>query len=182
MGKWEELSIEENVNYINELLNNDKSMKEIEEECYQVGERVIVKRLARKGYKRANEGKRLFVLVGGEESLTKANKRDIEEDNKQLQKEYNKTTNQLSSDDIKAIKQLLSRVNEIEELLNNYKSSSNSEELKVHKVNKAKVRSWKVDDETLKKWDKFTKAHNLYSVSDLINSALLEYIENHSKR
>lgn len=145
---------------------------------------MIVKRLARKGYKRSDEGNRLFILVDEKKSLEMSNKaksKPIKVSDEQLQQDYKETINKLSDDDVIALKQLLSRVDEIQELLNNYKNSVNSDELKVHKVNKAKVRSWKVDSETLKKWDKFTKANNLYSVSDLINSALLEYINNHNK-
>lgn len=56
------------------------------------------------------------------------------------------------------------------------------EELKVVKVEVSKVRSFKVDKTTLEKWDKFTKENDLYSVMDLVNSALLEYINKYSKR
>lgn len=60
MRNYEEYSIVDNVQYINELLNSGLSMKEIEEDHFNVKERVIVKRLARKGYKRSSEGNRLI--------------------------------------------------------------------------------------------------------------------------
>lgn len=68
--KLENLSIEEIVYYINNELKLGRSMKDIEINDFKVNDRVIVKRLNRKGYKRV-ENK--FV-----NSITK----DIQKDNK----------------------------------------------------------------------------------------------------
>lgn len=59
---YEDMSLDEVINYINGELLKDRTMKDIEEHDFSVNERVITKRLARKGVKKV-EG--TFVLQGG---------------------------------------------------------------------------------------------------------------------
>ena len=190
MRNYEDYSIEENVKYINQLLSDGLSMKQIEEDHYNVADRVIVKRLARKGYKRAKDGKRLFVLVNNKADI-KPNKPHIKHTKtKALQKDYN--GNVLQNDyndniDMEKLSELIELLEPIKELLKKSELESNvidvlQDELKVVKVEAPKVRSFKVDKTTLEKWDMFTKENDLYSVMDLVNSALLEYINKYSKR
>lgn len=192
MRKWEDHSIEDNVRYINQLLNQNLTMKVIEEDYYNVSERVIVKRLLRKGYKRSSEGYRLFVLF----DEGKVNRNHIHTKNKHIKKEINKLQNNYKSNelqnnyqsnfDIQKLSELIELIEPIKELLKKSELESNIldisvEELKVVKVENPKVRSFKISTETLTKWDNFTKENNIYSVMDLVNSALLEYIHKYSK-
>lgn len=185
MRNYEDYSIEDNVSFINKLLNNDLTMREIEEKYFNVKERVIVKRLSRKGYKRSNEGKRLFILTDSNKVNTKSNRGNSEVVNSELQKDYNCNElqkNYKSSVDMQKLAELIDLLEPIKELLKKNELESNVidvsvDELKVVKVKDPKVRSFKIDNYTLQKWDKFTKEHNLYSVMDLVNTALLEFIE-----
>ena len=187
---YENYTVKENVEYINKLLQNGLTMREIEEKHFNVSDRVIVKRLNRKGYKRSSKGNRLFVLIDN-------NKADIEPNNtnkctndKRLQSNYKSNElqyNYNSSVDMKKLLELIDLLEPLKELLKKNELESNVidvslEELKVIKVNDPKVRSFKIDNSTLQKWDKFTKEHDLYSVMDLVNTALIEFIERHSKR
>lgn len=191
MRNYEDYSIEENVKYINQLLNAGLSMKQIEEDHYNVSERVIVKRLSRRGYKRAKDGNRLFVLADNNKADIKPNKPHIKHTKtKALQKDYNSSTlqnNYNSNVDMEKLSELIELLEPIKELLKKSELESNvidvsQDELKVVKVEAPKVRSFKVDKTTLEKWDMFTRENDLYSVMDLVNSALLEYINKYSRR
>ena len=191
MRNYEEYSIEENVQYINKLLGDGLSMKQIEEEHYNVADRVIAKRLSRRGYKRAKDGNRLFVLVDNNKADMKPNKPHIKHTKTNtLQKDYNGNVLQKdynSSVDMGKLLELIDLLEPIKALLKKSELESNvidvlQEELKVVKVEAPKVRSFKLDKTTLEKWDRFTKENDLYSVMDLVNSALLEYINKYSKK
>lgn len=188
MRNYEDYSIEENVKYINQLLSDGLSMREIEKNHYNVADRVIVKRLSRRGYKRAKDGNRLFVLIDSNKADIKPHK-GSEVVNSTLQKDYNSNVlqnNYNDNVDMKKLKELIDLLEPIKVLLNKNELESNVidvslEELKVVKVEEPKVRSFKVDKTTLEKWDRFTKENDLYSVMDLVNSALLEYINKYSR-
>lgn len=189
MRNYEDYSVEENVQYINKLLSDGLSMREIEKNHYNVTDRVIVKRLARKGYKRSKDGNRLFILADINKADVKAHKVSGRI-NSILQKDYscnvlqnnynsNINMNKIAEliDLLEPIKVLLKR-NELE----NSVIDVSLEELKVIKVEVPKVRSFKLDKTTLEKWDKFTKENNLYSVMDLVNTALLEFVNKYSNK
>lgn len=191
MRNYEDYSIEDNVKYINKLLSDGLSMKQIEEDHYNVSERVIVKRLSRRGYKRAKDGNRLFILVDNNKADIKPNNVNIKHTKtKALQKDYNSSTlqnNYNSNVDMEKLKELIELLEPIKELLKKSELESNvidvsQDELKVVKVEAPKVRSFKVDKTTLEKWDMFTRENDLYSVMDLVNSALLEYINKYSNK
>ena len=185
MRNYEDYSVEDNVQYINKLLDDGLSMKQIEEDYYNVADRVIVKRLARKGYKRSKEGNRLFVLIDNNKANTKSNKGNSEVVNNTLQKKYNSNVlqkNYNDSVDIQKLLEVIDLLEPIKELLKKNELEGDVidlsvDELKVVKVKDPKVRSFKIDKTTLEKWDKFTKKHNLYSVMDLVNTALLEFMD-----
>ena len=189
MRNYEDYSVEDNVQYINKLLDDGLSMKQIEEDYYNVADRVIVKRLARKGYKRSKEGNRLFVLIDNNKANTKSNKGNSEVVNNTLQIDYNGNVlqnNYNSNVDMEKLLELIDLLEPIKALLKRNELEGDVidvsiDELKVVKVEAPKVRSFKVDKTTLEKWDRFTKENDLYSVMDLVNSALLEYINKYSR-
>lgn len=188
MRNYEDYSIEDNVKYINELLNAGLSMREIEKNHYNVSDRVIVKRLTRRGYKRDKDGKRLFILAGSNKADIKPRK-GSEVVNNTLQRDYNGNVlqnNYNSNVDIEKLLELIDLLEPIKALLKRNELEGDVidvsiDELKVVKVEAPKVRSFKVDKTTLEKWDRFTKENDLYSVMDLVNSALLEYINKYSR-
>lgn len=190
MRNWEDYSINDNVSYINSLLDEGLTMKEIEEKHYNVVERVIVKRLARRGYKRTKEGNRLFMLVDMQKANIKpikAKSKGVEEKLPSKYKSNELLNNYNSNIDMQKLKELIEMLEPLKALLQKSELENNiidvsAEELKVVKVEVPKVRSFKIDSNTLDKWDKFTKENNIYSVMDLVNSALVEYIEKYSKR
>lgn len=187
---YENYTVKENVEYINKLLGDGLTMREIEEKHFNVADRVIVKRLNRKGYKRSNKGSRLFILIDNNEADIEPNNTNKCTNGKRLQNNYKSNElqyNYNSSVDMKKLLELIDLLEPLKELLKKNELESNVidvslEELKVIKVNDPKVRSFKIDNSTLQKWDKFTKEHDLYSVMDLVNTALIEFIERHSKR
>lgn len=178
MRRYEDYSIEDNVQYINELLNNGLSMREIEEDHYNVSERVIVKRLNRRGYKRAKGGKRLFVLDGNNKDDTTPNDTKV------------KAVNILSAEEIKKLKELVNNYDDIMYMLSMYSKSDNKhvedinniEDIQIIQVHDTKQRMFRVDVEVLKRWNEFCDEYKHIKVQSLISSALLEYIEKYSKR
>ena len=88
-------------------------MREIEEDHYNVSERVIVKRLTRRGYKRAKGGKRLFVLDGNNKDDTTPNDTKV------------KAVNILSAEEIKKLKELVNNYDDIMYMLSMYSKSDN---------------------------------------------------------
>lgn len=190
MRNYEDYSIEENVKYINQLLSDGLSMREIEKNHYNVADRVIVKRLTRRGYKRSKDGNRLFVLIDSNKADIKPHNVNIKHTKtKALQKDYNSSTlqnNYNSNVDMEKLSELIELLEPIKALLKKSELEGDVidvsiDELKVVKVEAPKVRSFKLDKSTLEKWDRFTKENNLYSVMDLVNSALLEYINKYSR-
>lgn len=175
MRNYEEYSIEENVQYINELLESGLSMKEIEEDHYNVSERVIVKRLSRKGYKRSNEGNRLFILVDSEKASTKPNKAHIKHD---------KT---FSDEEIKKLKQLINNYDDIMYMCSKCNTTNTQhihdiEDIQIIQTCNTKQKMFRVDVEVLEQWNRFCEEYKHIKVQSLISSALLEYINKYSKR
>ncbi|MGL5567793.1 MAG: hypothetical protein ACRDB9_00980 [Cetobacterium sp.] len=72
---YEDMSIEEVINYINKELLKGRAMKDIEENDFNVNERVITKRLGRKGIKKV-DGQ--FVLQSGSKMPKTIKKQVIE--------------------------------------------------------------------------------------------------------
>lgn len=185
MRNYDDYTIEENVQYINQLLSDGLSMKQIEEDHYNVSERVIVKRLARRGYKRSNEGNRLFVLVDSEKAHTKPNKAHTKRD-----KAHTKTNNIFSDEEVKKLKELINNYDDIMYVLSMYSKCNTTntqyihdiEDIQIIQTYNTKQRMFRVDVEVLERWNEFCKEYKHIKVQSLISSALLEYINKYSKR
>lgn len=181
MRNYDDYTIEENVQYINQLLSDGLSMKQIEEDHYNVSERVIVKRLARRGYKRSNEGNRLFVLVDSTKANTKPNKANTKRD---------KTKDIFSDSEIKKVRELLTHYDDIMYVLsmyskcntNNTQHINNIEDIPIIQTHDTKQKMFRIDVEVLERWNEFCEEYKHIKVQSLISSALLEYIEKYSKR
>ena len=184
MRNYEDYSIEDNVQYINQLLNDGLTMKQIEEDHYNVSERVIVKRLSRRGYKRAKDGNRLFVLVD--------NKADIKP-HKATRKPNNtkdKATNTLSAEEVQKLKDLINNYDDIMYMLNMYSKCNtnntqhinNIEDIQIIQTCNTKQRMFRVDVEVLEQWNEFCEEYKHIKVQSLISSALQEYINKYSRK
>ena len=185
MRNYEDYSIEDNVKYINELLGDGLSMKQIEEDHYNVAERVIVKRLTRKGYKRAKDGKRLFTLIDSTKADIKPHKATTKSNNTKP-----KTTNTLSAEELQKLKELINNYDDIMYMLNmcskcnttNTQHINNIEDIPIIQTCNTKQRMFRVDIEVLEQWNRFCEEYKHIKVQSLISSALLEYINKYSKR
>lgn len=179
MRNYDDYTIEENVQYINELLMNGLSMKQIEEDHYNVSERVIVKRLTRKGYKRSNEGNRLFTLVDSEKANRKLNKAHTKRDTK--------ATNIFSDEEVQKLKQLINNYDDIMYMCSKCNTTNTQhihdiEDIQIIQTYNTKQRMFRVDIEVLERWNEFCEEYKHIKVQSLISSALLEYINKYSKR
>ena len=185
MRNYEDYSIEDNVQYINQLLIDGLSMREIEEDHYNVAERVIVKRLARKGYKRSNEGNRLFVLADNNKADIKPHKATTKSNNTKP-----KTTNTLSAEELQKLKELVNNYDDIMYVLSMYSKCNTTNTQHIHDIEdiqiiqtcNTKQKMFRVDVEVLEQWNRFCEEYKHIKVQSLISSALLEYINKYSKR
>lgn len=178
MRNYDDYTIEENVQYINELLMNGLSMKQIEEDHYNVSERVIVKRLIRRGYKRSSDGNRLFVLVDSEKANRKPNKAN---------RKHDKSKDIFSDEEIKKLKQLINNYDDIMYMCSKCNTTNTQhihdiEDIQIIQTYNTKQKMFRVDVEVLERWNEFCEEYKHIKVQSLISSALLEYINKYSKR
>lgn len=178
MRNYDDYTIEENVQYINQLLSDGLSMKQIEEDHYNVSERVIVKRLIRRGYKRSSEGNRLFVLVDSTKAHTKPTKSKSDD---------TKATKTFSDEEVQKLKQLINNYDDIMYMCSKCNTTNTQhihdiEDIQIIQTYNTKQRMFRVDIEVLERWNEFCEEYKHIKVQSLISSALLEYINKYSKR
>lgn len=182
------MNIDDTVKYINEELTKGRTFKDIETEL-GFNDRVLYKRLIRKGYKRSDEGYKLFILTGNtsNSSFNKYNmksEKDIIPEAKTNNKAITKV-DKLSDQDIQKIKGLLSRYNDIMCILDSNtiytQHIHNTDNIQIIQTTNTKQKMFRVDSDVLDKWSKFCKEYKHIKVQSLISSALLEYIEKYSK-
>ena len=164
------MKIEDIVNYINKELNSGRAMKDIEINDFEVNERVIAKRLNRKGYKRINnEFKKDITKV-----IQKDNNINLNKNNSIIQK-YN---NDINIDELKELIQLIEPIKEVIKEYNRSKSIVEVEtiELRPKAVTEVKQKLFKIDVNVLNKWEQFVLDHKEYKVQQLISLALEEFI------
>ena len=185
MRNYEDYSIEDNVQYINQLLIDGLSMKQIEEDHYNVAERVIVKRLSRRGYKRAKDGNRLFVLADNNKADIKPHKATTKSNNTK-----DKATNTLSPEEVQKLKELVNNYDDIMYVLsmyskcntNNTQHINNIEDIPIIQTCNTKQKMFRIDVEVLEQWNRFCEEYKHIKVQSLISSALLEYINKYGKK
>lgn len=185
MRNYEDYSIENNVQYINKLLGDGLSMKQIEEDHYNVADRVIVKRLSRRGYKRAKDGNRLFALIDSNKANTKPHKAKTKRD-----KSDTKADKTLSDEEVQKLKQLINNYDDIMYMLNMYSKCNttntqhinNIEDIPIIQTCNTKQKMFRIDVEVLEQWNAFCDEYKHIKVQSLISSALLEYINKYSKK
>ena len=171
----ENLSIEQLVEYINKQLQLGRAMKEIEINDFGVNDRVIVKRLNRKGYKRVNNE----FLKGITKEIQKDNKKTklIEKSNEIHI--YNKSINE------EKLIELIELLEPIKNLIEEYQRNKNiieveTIELRPKAVIKVKQKLFKIDIDVLEQWEEFVLNHKEFKVQQLISMALEEFIQKYS--
>lgn len=163
------------VKHMNTELSKGRNQKDIEINDFKVNERVMGKRLARKGFKKI--GNR-FTLQNSNNCSTEVTSSDI----------VINEPNQLSVNsekDVKALKELIELLEPIKELL---KQSNERDtivtiekpELKPKAVINIKQKNFKVDVDVLERWENFVEAHKEYKVQQLVSLALEEFINKYS--
>lgn len=180
-----ELSIEQLVVYVNQELANGRTMRDIETNDFKVNDRVIVKRLTRRGYKRVgNEFKQSItnVIQKDKESKVKVvqkSNKDIKPDKNKGMQKYNQSISN------EKLMELVELIDPIKEMLDDYNRNKNivdvnSIELKPKAVTEVKQKLFKIDINVLKQWEEFVSRHKEYKVQQLISLALEEFIEKYN--
>lgn len=171
---YENMSIEQVVNYINSELLKGRTMKEIEQNDFGVNDRVIAKRLARKNIKKV-DGQ--FVLQDGYKLPEKVKKSVMAMNNKEL-----KSKELMNLRDNKEFLQLTNRVDIIERYLkeiscvqSGYKVVTNELDFKIYSNDEKPVaKTIRLYQDI---WDKIDQVKLLYphiNYQTLLNSLLDE--------
>ena len=170
-----EMSIDEIIDYINTELNKGRTLKDIEVNDFKVSDRVIAKRLSRKGYKRINNQ---YVY----KSNTNVLKDNLNQSDFSINKPNTKVLPKYNNIDFSQITELINLIEPIKEVIKEYERNKNiieikNIELKPKAVIEVKQKIFKIDIEIANKWDKFILEHREYKVQQLISLALEEFIE-----
>lgn len=170
-----EMKIDEVVNYINKELSKGRTLKDIETTDFNVNDRVLAKRLARKGYKRINN---LYV------SKCNTNVLKDKKDSSSLTIKDGKTKvlPKHNNIDLDKLNELINLIDPIKEVIQEYNKNKNvieiqNIELRPKAITEVKQKIFKIDIEVSNKWDKFILDHKEYKVQQLISLALEEFIE-----
>ncbi|WP_195973101.1 hypothetical protein [Clostridium thermobutyricum] len=177
--KLENLSVEEIVDYINNELKLGRSMKDIEINDFKVNDRVMVKRLNRKGYKRVENKfvNNITKDIQKNNKLILNKKRKINVNRKtEVIQEYNNNINESK------LLELIELLEPIKSLIEDYERNKNiievnSIELKPKAITKVKQKLFKIDVDILEQWEEFVLNHKEFKVQQLISLALEEFIK-----
>lgn len=173
------LSVEQLVEYVNKELLNGRSMVDIETNDFGVNDRVIVKRLTRRGYKRVgNEFTKDITKVIQKDK--KANVKALKEELVVREKNVIQKHNKRIEED--KLNELVELIEPIKEMLQEYNRSKNIidvnlVELKPKAVIEVKQKLFKIDVDVLEQWEEFVSKHKEYKVQQLISLALEEFIQ-----
>lgn len=179
------LSIEQLVGYVNQELSKGRTMVEIEINDFKVNDRVIVKRLTRRGYKRiGNEFKQGITKVIQKDKEFK--NKPIQELNKAIAPSENKPiqkNNRSISDD--KLMELVDLIEPIKVMLEDYNRNKNVVdvnivELKCKSITEVKQKLFKIDTDVLEQWEEFVLNHKEFKVQQLISLALEEFIQKYN--
>lgn len=181
MKVYEEMTTDEVVKYFEGEILSGRTAKEIEIEDFGVAERVIRKRLSRKGIKldkSKSDNKSNTSVIESKEGNYKSITPVIK-----LKKDDNKSITSVINEviDVEAINELTSLMEPLKELLQKYHNSNyiidiepNEFNVKVAKDVKSKV--FKIDVNVLDQLDGFCNLYPQYKLQDIISTLLLEAI------
>lgn len=190
--EWKDENIERLVKEINIELKKGRSMKEIELEEFGVNERVIAKRLKRKGYiKKDNQ-----YIISSEKLIQKDNKsinKSMNESITEVKQKDKVALNKIKGNDlsyneldINKLIELINLIEPIKEVIQEYNKSKNiidiepTPQLQPIGVTEVKQKLFKIDVDILNRWDKFVLERKQFKVQDLVSLALDEFIKKYS--
>ena len=182
--EWKKERIEEIKDYINLELAKGRPMVSIEKEDFEANERVIHKRLVRAGYKKIDNQYILSsdVIQVSNKSITTV-----------IQKQEEAISKDFKEIDIQALKELISLVKPLKDVIQVYNKSITSEkyidvepiEINIDRSKLSgniKATGFRIDESILDYWREFIKNYNgEYKVQDLVGQALLEFIEKYKR-
>ncbi|MGL5354418.1 MAG: hypothetical protein ACRDA5_14045 [Clostridium sp.] len=181
MKVYDEMTIEEVVNHFEIELARGRSAKEIEIVDFGVSERVIRKRLSRKGIKIDKskiDNKSITTVIKPEKDNYRSNTPVIktkESNNKSITSVINEVI------DVKAINELTSLMEPLKELLQKYHNSNYIIDIELNEFNvqvakDVKSKVFKIDVNVLAQLDEFCSLYPQYKLQDIISTLLLEAI------
>lgn len=195
MKVYEEMTTDEVVKYFEDEILKGRTAKEIEIEDFGVSERVIRKRLSRKGIKidkSKSNYKSNTSVIKPERDNYKSNTPVIkpEEDNyksntlviKPEKDNYKSITTVINEViDVKAINELTSIMEPLKELLQKYHNSNyiidiEPDTFKVNVAKDIKSKVFKIDGNVLEQLDCFCNLYPQYKLQDIISTLLQEAI------
>lgn len=172
------------IKYINSLLQEGKSVKDVRE-TLGISEKKFQKEIKALGYK-YNQKERLYISAYKPitEVLETEPIKDIVVDTKPTTKETTSTTT-LTTTQSTTIDYLTDNLDVLKQLLENYKRNTTYDDKGIYinlvsdKHLDPKPKSIRINEFVWREWQEFTKDLT-FSKSDLISQALLEFMKNHS--
>lgn len=185
------------IDYINEQLSKNRTMKDIEVNDFGMNEKAIRKRLDRRGYKRidgiyvkgCNSNKKPKKKVNSTSIANDIHKKDSESITNSIQvapKDLN--TGIMTDTDVIALKELVSLVEPIKEVIKEYNTRITHDNVidiepieiklddKIGVVGKAV--GMRIDENIYKEWQEFTNNHKKnFKSHQLLSQALLEFMK-----
>lgn len=177
MKVYEDMTTDEVIEYFKLEMDKGRSAKEIEIEDFGVSERVIRKRLARKGIKidvPKSNNKSITTVIKKNNYKSNTSVIDLESiDNKSITSVINTVI------DVRAVNELTNLIDPLKELLQKYHNSNyiidvEPNEFKVNVAGEVKSKVFKVDVDVLKELEEFSALYSQYKLQDIISTLLLE--------
>ena len=178
-------NINEVIKYINLELEKGRTFKAIEEEL-GFNDRVLYKKLIRRGVKRSKEGYKLFTLSEDIkphiDDVRSVYEGVVNYDNSNNSKSNQLTnnddviSNQLTNEELTKIRLLLSSYDDIQQMLYNNSDTNNSNTLVVKNFDDITLKSIKVSNEVYQEFKEFCNQHKEYTQQNILSSCIEEYI------
>lgn len=164
--EWDNENISRMVAYINLELSKGRTMVDIENNEFNVNERVIHKRLIRKGYRKVDNRYRKSIDISTPPPLPKKIKEKITKSN------IKSNTDNFSEEEVRQLRELLKHKDELLKILAFNKNSITKRNIR-SKRNETK--SFRVDTGLYEEFKKKVRKNN-DKVTELINTFMEEYI------
>lgn len=174
--KFNNLDVMEQVEYINSLLENKRSLTSISKDL-SIGRSTISERFKKIGYK-YNKQLNQYIKHINNTDVVQSNTKSLKSINNNDLEMYNNSNTDVNN-------KIINITNEYETLMQMielYKSNSNILQSKIIidlPKAESELTSFRVNKEILKQFNEFTKEQKEFKKIDLVSMALKEYIENH---
>lgn len=164
--EWDNENIDRMVAYINLELSKGRTMIDIENNDFGVNERVIHKRLTRKGYKKVDNRYRKAIDVSTSPLLPKKTKEKIVKSN------IKSNIDDFSEEEVRQLRELLKNKDKLLKLLDLEKRYITKRNMR---SKKNETKSFRVDTGLYEEFKKKARKNN-DKITELINTFMEEYI------